>query len=317
VKKVGVIGAGAHSALHCAALKFVKAQNPERLDLSAISSRDQSRAVEFQKRYGFKHYYSSVEKMLSVERLDGLLLMTPEDRNAEIARSLLPHGIPLLIEKPPGLSSEEAHSLHLEIQRRKLQHMTSYNRRFSPAFQKALDWIAAEPSKRRPVYILARMLRHKRWDPNFVRATAIHAFDPVLLLLGDVSRAETFIAPAASTHCRHFYPGVHFRGGGYAELLIAPDAGIVEESYEIHGPSYRIFIDYWRCRLSIAENDSIILKWESPEGNPGEYRDGTVNETLAFLSLLEGDEPSVPTVETGASGLRLAEAIEVGGIIDM
>jgi predicted dehydrogenase len=317
VKKIGVLGAGEHSSLHCAALKAVKMQDPERLELSAICSRDDARAQEFQKRFGFISSYTDVEKMLSAERLDGLILMTPEDRNAEIAQTLLPYGVPLLIEKPPGINSNEARSLLLEIQRRGIKHMTSYNRRFSPAFQKALNWIEEEPTKRRPVYMLTRMLRHQRLETYFVKATAIHMFDPVLLLLGEVSRVDTVVASAASKRCRHFYPGVRFREGGYAEFVIAPDAGIVEESYEIHGPNYRIFVDVWRCRVSIAVNDSVVLEWGSPEGSLREYHDGTINETLAFLSLLEDETITIPTVATGAAGLRLAEAIETGGIVEL
>ena len=317
MKKIGLLGAGTHSALHCTALRAIKEQYPERVELASVCSRDGTRAKDYAARFGFRRSYTDVGKMMRTEHLDGLIAITPEKRNAEIARTLLPYGVALLIEKPPGTSSSEAWSLQEEVEKRGVKHMTSYNRRFSPAFKKMLDWIGEEPVKRKPSYVLARMLRHHRLEPHFVSGTAIHVFDPALFLLGPASRVDTVILPAASKSCLHYYSRVRFQEGGYAEFVIAPDVGIVEESYEIHGPSYRILVDFWRCRVSIAEADAVVLEWGAPEGILREYEDGTINETLAFLSMLEGDVATLPTVTSGAFGLRLAEAIEAGGIVKL
>jgi predicted dehydrogenase len=317
VKRIGVLGAGAHAALHCTALKVIQERYPERLELSAICSRDKGRAADYQRRFGFRRAFADVGEMLAEKRLDGLIAVTPADRNAEIVRTLLPYGVSLLIEKPPGRNSREARELQEQIRRQGIRYMCSYNRRFSPAFQKALAWIGERPRRRRPAYVLARMLRHERLEPDFVTGTAIHMFDPVLLLLGEPTRVDTVSAPAASGRCPHYYTRASFPQGGHAELVIAPDAGIVEESYEIHGPGCRILVDFWRCRISIVEADRTVLEWRSAEGSLREYEDGTVEETLAFLSLLEGEQPELPTVASGAAGLRLGEAIEAGGIANL
>jgi predicted dehydrogenase len=255
--------------------------------------------------------------MLQQEQLDGLIAVTPAERNAEMAIGLLPHHVPLLIEKPSGVNSGEARRLLQALSQERLIHMVSYNRRFSPAFQRILAWIQQDAAGRRPSYVLGRMLRHGRVEDNFVRETATHMLDLVLSVLGRALRGSSVGVEAATRRCRHFHSTVHFADNRLAQLLIAPDSGAVEESYEIHGPGYCAYFDFWRCRASIVDQERSVLEWRAPDGSLAEYREGIVEETRAFLSLLEGASLAVPLASDGLAALQLAEAIETGGTVEV
>lgn len=311
--RVGVLGAGNHSRLHGAALRTISLEAPERVVLAAICDLNPAKAQEYQTQFGFREFYTDIDEMLAKEALDGLLLITPVPITKSVALRLLPRKTPLLIEKPTGSDSAEARELLACAMRHGARHAVSYNRRFSPALLKALEWIGAEPEKRKPVFVLARMLRNKRTEPEFVIQTGVHLYDTVLSILGRPRRVSTETAPAPTGTCLHYYARIAFGNNVLAQCVIAPDAGALEETYEIHGAGYRAIVDTQTCGVQITEDGNPILDWRAPPDAAATFIDGTVCEMRTFLDMLEGKPVSVPTLYDGVLGLTTAEAVAKGG----
>jgi predicted dehydrogenase len=290
------------------------------VELAAVCDLDAERARVYREKFGFGRAYVDMAEMLQRESLDGLLVISPVALTEPLVSALLPRRIPLLIEKPPGKNSDSTARLHALARRHQTPHMVSFNRRYGPALQQALGWIAEAPVARRPLFVLARMLRHRRREPEFAIETGIHLVDAVLSILGAPMRVSTgrileapashspgTIAPEAG--CYHYSVRITFTGGAQADLIIAPDSGANEETYEIHGREYCIQVDHMNCVARIWERNAEVLSWKLPPEAESVERDGTLGEMEAFLAFLENPSLRVPTLSDGLVAMRVVEAI--------
>ena len=51
---------------------------------------------------GIKNTYTSYHKMIELEKPDGIICSTSIFNNYAVAKEVIPYGIPILLEKPPG-----------------------------------------------------------------------------------------------------------------------------------------------------------------------------------------------------------------------
>jgi len=110
--RVGVVGAGNHSRRnHGPALRRYCADRPNDVDLRAVCDLDPDRATEYAETFGLETTYEDLDAMLGEESLDAVVAVTPVEATHEIASKLLSRGTPVLIEKPPGRTLDEARDL--------------------------------------------------------------------------------------------------------------------------------------------------------------------------------------------------------------
>jgi len=311
--RIGVIGAGRHSRLeHGPALAQYARQHPDAIECTAICDLDADRAARYAAEFGFERTYTSVERMLDAETLDGLVAVTPMEVTRSLVGELLTQRIPLLLEKPPGRTSAETRAL-LEIAgRHDAPHMVSFNRRFAPGVVRARAWLREHAADRSPRLVVARMLRHARREPHFITATSIHAIDTVLSLLGEptrvVSRRDNI---GRGQTCE---ASVAFHSGARAILLITPDVGTLEETYEGYGDEYTIQIDAMnRPGLEIFRRNDLVLSWRVAPNCPTAGRTGTLGETEAFVEAVRGQGAYWPTLTDALWTMKVAEAAQRGG----
>ena len=315
--RLGVIGAGSHSRRHHgAALAQVAAADGD-VELVAVCDLDRARAERYAAEFGFARVYADYRAMLAAEKLDGLIAVTPVARTREIAGELLTCGIPLLVEKPPGADIAEAREL-LEIAcEHNAPHMVSFNRRFCPPVVQARKWLEENALGRPVEQAAARMFRVARPDEDFLTGTAIHAVDTVL----------SFMPPPELVAARRWQtpigeggrPGqsclgwLGFAGGVTASLAIAPAAGGHEETYELIGPEFTVWIDAARGSLRVRDRGELVLTDDVPTDAPACVREGALAEAEAFLAAIRCIGPLGPTLADGLTALRVAEALDAGG----
>jgi predicted dehydrogenase len=307
--RVAVLGAGDHSTTnHGPSLRDIAARDPGAVELAAVCDLARDRAERYATRFGFARVYTDLREMVKRETPDAVVAVTPVPMTRSIVGELLGYGIPLLIEKPPGLDEREARELLEIASRHSTPHMVSFNRRFVPALQKARAWLAERSDGARPGLIVARMLRNRRLEPEFITGTAIHLVDAVLSFTG---------APVAFTHHRWTTSAggqscdarLVFADGSTALLVIAPDAGMVDETYELIGPDYTVRIDTLNCAVTAERAGRRELDWRQPEGTPTHMLHGCLEETEAFLSAVSGRSPYFPTLEQGLLSVTWAHRL--------
>jgi myo-inositol 2-dehydrogenase / D-chiro-inositol 1-dehydrogenase len=87
--------------------------------------------------------YASVAEMLDGSPLDGVLIAAPSDRHGEIIGEVAARGLPILCEKPCGLTSAQASAAAQTAAAAGVPLQVAYWRRYVPVLRAARDRIAA------------------------------------------------------------------------------------------------------------------------------------------------------------------------------
>jgi predicted dehydrogenase len=105
--RIGIIGAGwwATSA-HIPAVK----SHPN-AELVAVHSREKARAEKIARDFGAKHACTSLEEILSVKRLDAVIIASTPNVHHTQAKAALERGLHVLVEKPMTFTAAEAREL--------------------------------------------------------------------------------------------------------------------------------------------------------------------------------------------------------------
>ena len=133
--QVGIIGLGELGTRHALAVK-------ERIpagELAAICSRRETTVERFVREHGeVPHVYTSYEEMLGNSELDAILIVTPVSTHAEFVIKALEAGFHAFVEKPLGLTTEEAARVLKVAESRPAQIlMTGFMRRYDPSYREA------------------------------------------------------------------------------------------------------------------------------------------------------------------------------------
>lgn len=306
--RIAVIGGGNHSRNnHLPALKAYTSHFPGEIELSAFCDMNPETAGAVGKEFGFLRIYTKAADMLSNEKLDGCIAVTPIPVTAAIARQVIEAGVPLLMEKPPGTNPSEARDICVVTTRIQAKVMVSMNRRFDPALHAALDWIADRPLR----YLRATMHRNERTEEDFFTGTAIHALDAMRWIAGDVADYSIQIQRVGGV--LWYAVRFTFSSGTWGLLDVIPTCGHLEESYELLGSGFRLAStagDYGAGGFKAWENGKLVEEKEPAGRMPAWIRNGTYAETVEFLSALREGRSPHPTPAEVLQSVELCHQIQ-------
>ena len=134
---VAVIGASGMGRSH---MQAVRAH--ERAVLDAICDIDLDRAHEAAQEAGGPAVYAGYREMLDRERLDAVVIVTPDQLHREMAEYALSKGLDVLCEKPMTLTLEDCRSMVRSADASGKQLMVGQIGRYTPGFLKARELIA-------------------------------------------------------------------------------------------------------------------------------------------------------------------------------
>ena len=146
--------------------------------------------------------HSTVSDMLDAGNLDGVLVAAPTDQHLALVEVIASASLPILCEKPCGLSSVQAHAA-LDIARRHgVLLQVGYWRRFVPALQDLKERIAAG-GVGTPYLTMCAQWDHTPPAPQFRRHSGgifvdmgVHEIDEIRWLTGqEVAQASASAFP--------------------------------------------------------------------------------------------------------------------------
>ncbi|TBL78537.1 Gfo/Idh/MocA family protein [Paenibacillus thalictri] len=207
--KVCLIGCGRQSqTAHGPALQRYRNGRPD-LRLAACCDLDKQLAEQFRYQFGFERAYGHMDDMLNAEKPDAVIVSVTEKRSASVAANILERRIPLLLEKPPGMTLQEARALAgIAAQGGGVPHRVAFNRRYMPLTRKLRECSAELLDTQRIYAIEYEMVRVRRTDPDF-STTAIHAID-----------TARYLACSAYKQVRFHYRELPHLGDGAADMTL-------------------------------------------------------------------------------------------------
>lgn len=132
--RLGIVGMGIIANDY---LTLISEGRVDNMEVTALCSRELTRAEETAKRYGLRaKAFSDYEEMLSSGCVDAVLICTPHTQHMSMAQLAFERGIHVLVEKPVGIFGGEVEN-NLAIQRAhpELVCGVMYNRRASKAYR--------------------------------------------------------------------------------------------------------------------------------------------------------------------------------------
>lgn len=288
---IGLIGAGRHStANHAPALARLAREHAGEIVLTVVCDLDKDRAETARSKFGFQHSCGTVSALEKFP-LDAALIILPATAILTVMHQLLPRKIPLLIEKPIGVTVCGARELVAAASAARAPIMVSMNRRFDPGVRLAAAWRQEHGPLRS---VCGSMLRARRTEPEFVWATGIHLVDLLWSLAGPLVLAEGAARRVPIAEGSGVAACLTGAGDAVVTAELVPCAGRVQECLRLIGDEYCIdcctgSVHPWRVELYKA--DRLERVEAMPPDQPKHICNGTYDETAAFLNALLEQRP--------------------------
>ena len=134
--RLGLIGAGRMGRTHLRALA-----GSQRVMVTAIA--EVSEQIRRTVPAAGAPVYPGIAEMLDTETLDGVLIVVPTDRHLQVITEVAARGLPILCEKPCGLTVTQTRAAVATTQAAGLPFQVAYWRRYVPSLRALRERIAA------------------------------------------------------------------------------------------------------------------------------------------------------------------------------
>jgi predicted dehydrogenase len=322
--RVGVIGAGriaAGSHLPClTAFPDVEV---------VLCEVDERRLRTVADRFGIRETRSDHREMLARDRLDAVFVLTPPAVTYGVSRDCLAAGVATLMEKPPGMSTDETRDLMHTARKAGTKGMVAVNRRFQPMLNQARHMV--EENGQIAVIVaefyhyslsLYRSLGSSEESlATVITPGAIHTIDLLRYLGGDVTSVHAYADHYFDRHADSFTALLRFDGGATGLLNYNLTSPVRIEKVSFHGRQASAFLVGLAESCVVHQGDLTYdlrnvqrLDPSSPEWSDRPYNayiNGWWHQARFFLDcVLDDRQPAFP-----ASSLE--DAVKTMELIDM
>jgi predicted dehydrogenase len=291
------MGCGLHSeADHATSLKRYAVEHPGEISLVAACDLDPARAEAVREKFGFDRAYTKAREMLEREKPDGCICVMPMAKVVEVGVELLQRRIPCVIEKPPGISREQARHLATVARKTGTPHMISVNRRFNPLLNRAIAWAHEKGPLR---FLHGVMARTRRPEEDFAWSTGIHAVDAFRHIAGEIRKHPAHVMSGPESPVKWFSLTLEFASGVHGQLDILPTAGRGQETYELIGEEFiaRVSMPFWtETSLRCWHRGDLVVEEVVPADQPPVVTYGAYAETVHFIQSLQRGVCPHPTI---------------------
>lgn len=330
--RIGVIGAGGiANSVHLPSL-----QELDNVELVAICDLRPEKAEASARKFGTEKTstYWDMYAMLDKEHLDGVLVLVEPDRLFRVARDVMMKGLPVLMEKPAGISAHQANSLVRTSREQGVLCAVAMNRRHVPLVQKVIKRMQEVTTLTQVdgMFYKNSDIQHS-WDYASAYGTdGIHALDLVRYLAqGEVTGCSSVIGRFSGSAVDNAWASVmRFDNGVIGTMRSNYQTGARVHTFGMHGPGASAYINLGfggsECDAVILYNKGGAMYSLASGGVGGLDREtfdgreiagsdkfhayyGYKSEDADFINaILTGSQP-LCTVEDAAKSMELAEQL--------
>jgi len=308
--KICVIGCGEIArGFHGPVYKRYAEDNLGQVELVACSSRRIENARKFAVEFGFLHAYDNYVKMLDIEQPDVVCLNVPPSEICTITCDVLKRRIPILLEKPPGLTTAEIDLMIEEAEKGNVPNQVAFNRRYMPLVIWLNKMIQQEFNIKQLQSVGFEMTRIDRREADF-STTAIHGIDLLRMITNSDYLRASFDYQELSQigqGIANYFIEAEFSSGIHGQLSFYPLTGKIREHLLINlfnNISFELDLPIWSIKghsglLKVYQNDNLIRQWTSNDLSNLEtatdwWINGFWNEDVSFFeSIRHGRYPEI------------------------
>lgn len=140
---IGIVGGGYMGKAHAVAMSAVGAvfqtQRRPRLEMVCGSTLESSRRI--QQAFGFERAATNWQELVADERVEAIVIASPQSTHREIAEAAFALGKPVLCEKPLGASLADSRAMVTAAEKSGCVNLVGFNYIRSPASQYACELI--------------------------------------------------------------------------------------------------------------------------------------------------------------------------------
>lgn len=289
------------------------AQNNPDVTLAACCDLDAEKAEKFRSSFGFAEAYTDIDQMIREEKPDALSLVVPVPLTAQLTVKFLRLGIPVILEKPPGMNREETLWMIEEAEKSGTPNQVAFNRRYMPLvdrFQKLRQACTANLWQ-------YDFFRVNRQDRDF-STTCIHGIDTMGFLAGTPYRSVDFTyraVPGAGSWVADILLECEFADGSAGRITFAPMTGVIAERCTMHGTN-EIISAQLPVFGSIDGHGSLIhvksgtvIENETPEPTENFVENGFYGENAAFFDCIRVGKKPVGDIRSSLQTVEIAACI--------
>ncbi|RJS84880.1 gfo/Idh/MocA family oxidoreductase [Candidatus Bathyarchaeota archaeon] len=292
--RVGFIGAGSHANLvHYPSLSLM-----EDVQITAICDLNRERLIRTSEKYGVKKRYTNYMEMIEKENLDAVFVIMPPHHLYDIVVSCLEAGQNVFIEKPPGVTAQQARSLAWYAEKKGCITMVGFNRRFIPLMRKVKTIVEEKGPINQCVSTFYKCFMSE--NPPYYRGAldiltcdAIHAVDALRWMAqGEVKNVFSSVRSIYYPYNNSFNALIEFDGGAIGILLTNWAAGSRIHTFEMHSKGVSAFVN--------PDTEAVIYL----ENNPNPTRISTFEaaksrERFVYYGFFDEDKHFVDCVRRG------------------
>ncbi|MBO3803428.1 MAG: Gfo/Idh/MocA family oxidoreductase [Candidatus Brockarchaeota archaeon] len=311
--RVGMIGAGSMAnAVHYPSLSEFGD-----VEIEAICDIDRNRLKETSDKYGVEKRYTDYKEMVSQNDLDAVYVIMPPHQLYDLVAHCLKKGLNTFIEKPPGVSLEQARNMARMAERNGCITMVAFNRRYIPLMRKVKSIV----EERGPIIqcmatfyknLIEEEHPYYQGAVDILTSDGIHAVDTLRWMGGEPSKISSDVESRYVGYGNSFNALIKFKNGCTGFLVTNWAVGKRVHTFEMHAKGVSAFVNPDESAVIYCDNKEGGQTISSKEaaGSDKFYKYyGYYDENRHFIDCVkEGRQPETNFTDA-AKTMELVDAI--------
>lgn len=209
--RIAFVGCGAIAPEYLKAVRYGSAEGLFKASVISVANRTVA-GNERGAQLGIPSTYLDIDTMIQAEKPDAIFCMVGAPQIYSVALQLIPYGIPILLEKPPGLTAAQTRELSALSIRYRTNVMVALNRRFYSIVEQAGEII-----KQAGGLLGMRMDGFERYRQykelgfnnekleSLLYTNTIHCIDLIRHYAGQIQSVQSFVNDKQESDFKHRY----------------------------------------------------------------------------------------------------------------
>lgn len=220
--RIAMLGAGKMARRHIETLKSI-----DGVQLVGVCSRTRMHADALAVEFGIERVFTNAEHMLAESNADAVFVAVSHEATLEMCSLVARSGVPCLLEKPVGFSSDDVRALADLADASSCLNMVGLNRRFFSVVNQALFAVLHHGPVRgvfveanEPILEYRSRRRFDEWlYDNWMIANSIHGIDLLRMVGGEVASVHSVKRRIKESHGDNFSASMEFESGALGTFV--------------------------------------------------------------------------------------------------